>query len=414
VASSGLRARSRAAFLTGPTLAAFRIPGYPVLWLAGWAGGFGWAISLVAIGWVTLEVSNSAFAVGVAFAARLLPALLFGIPLGGLVDRFDRRTTLIVVNALSAASLFGVGLIAVAGHLGLTELLILSLGLGVIDTTRGTAYQSYVFDLAGPEGATNAIALGNMGGAFAGAVGSVTGGIVLEQVGVGATFWMAAAFAASAAAGLALTGRTARQASATPRLVPSFTRSLTLVLRNRKVALILLVVIVNEVLGFASTTLLPTFTRDVLNSDAAGLGALASARAVGGIAGLLLLARIGTRNRGGRMFLLATLTSGLALAGFAVSTWFAASLLLLVVVGVAWAVCDTLGQSLIQRSVEDHERGAAMGVWFFGIGFGPFGHLALGAAATVIAAPIVLAVDGIALALIALGLFSVKTLRRLP
>ena len=239
MASSGLRARSRAAFLTGPTLAAFRIPGYPVLWLAGWAGGFGWAVSLVAIGWITLEVSNSAFAVGVAFAARLLPALLFGIPLGGLVDRFDRRTTLIVVNALSAASLFGVGLIAVAGHLGLTELLILSLGLGVIDTTRGTAYQSYVFDLAGPEGATNAIALGNMGGAFAGAVGSVTGGIVLEQVGVGATFWLAAAFAAAAAAGLALTGRTARLAPATPRLVPSFRRSLTLVVRNRRVALIL-------------------------------------------------------------------------------------------------------------------------------------------------------------------------------
>jgi MFS family permease len=402
-------------FSLGTTLAAFRIPGYRMLWLAGVAAGFGWSISTVAVGWVTLEISNSAFAVGITFAARLLPALLLGIPLGGVVDRFDRRTTLIVTNAIGAGALLSVGLLAGAGGLDLVALIVLSAGLGVIDTIRGTAYQAYVFDLAGPERATNAIALGNLGGQLASTIGSLLGGFVLDRFGVEPTFALAAALAFTAAVGLVLTGRHAavRAASAVTRLTPSFRQSMTLIVRNRTVALIALVVIVNEVLGFASITLFPTFARDVLQSDAGGLGVLSSARSAGGMLGLLLLARLGFAGRGGRLFLVATLVSGVALAAFALSTIFALSVVLVVIVGMAWAACDALGQSLIQSSVDDHERGTAMGIWFFGIGFGPFGHLALGAAASVVGAPITLLVDGAILVAFAAGLAGVRALRRL-
>ena len=178
-------------------------------------------------------------------------------------------------------------------------------------------------------------------------------------------------------------------------------------------AVIAFVVIVNEVLGFASITLLPTFARDVLHSDAAGLGALSSLRSVGSIIGLLLLARLGIRERGGRLLILATLGSGLGLLTFALSTTFALSLLLMAVVGLCWGALDTLGQSLIQQAVNDNERGAAMGIWFFAIGFGPFGHLALGAAASAIGAPTALAIDGALLAVIALALVGVKAIRRI-
>ena len=81
------RARSRAAIYSGPTFAAFRVPGYRALWFSGFSAAFGWSVSGVAIGWVTLQVSGNPLAVGATFAARLVPALLFGIPLGSLVDR---------------------------------------------------------------------------------------------------------------------------------------------------------------------------------------------------------------------------------------------------------------------------------------------------------------------------------------
>ena len=104
---------------------------------------------------------------------------------------------------------------------------------------------------------------------------------------------------------------------------------------------------------------------------------------------------------------------GLALLVFALSSSFALSVVLMVAVGGFAAGLDTLGQSLIQRAVDDDERGSAMGVWFFSLGFGPFGHLALGAAAVAIGAPLALAISGSLLALTAVALSGVRALRRL-
>ena len=61
----------------------------------------------------------------------------------------------------------------------------------------------------------------------------------------------------------------------------------------------------------------------------------------------------------------------------------------------------------MQRNADEHERGAAMGLWVFSIGFGPVGHLTLGAAASAVGAPLTQAVSGLLLALVA-GLMALQ------
>ena len=406
--------KGAAAFGSSATLAAFRVAGYRALWLSGAAAGFGRSATVVAIGWIALVATDSVLVVGATFAIRLLPALILGIPLGGLVDRYDRRATLILVNLAAIVPLLWAATVAGIGTLGVTGLVVLSLALGMIDTLTGTATQTYSVDLVGAGGATNAIALGNLGVYLAGAVGSITAGVALDRIGVGSPFILAAVTAALAAVCLLVGGAHARRERPPPHLVPSLSRSMTLILRNRRAALIALVVVTCEIFGFSSLTVFPTFARDVLGSDAAGLGALATARQIGAIAGLLFLARAGLAgSRGGRLVLLATFTMGLGLSAFALSTSFAISFLLLVVVGAAMASSDTLGQSLLQRNVDDAERGSAMGIWFFAIGFGPVGLVALGAAANAIGAPAALAISGAILTLFAVGLSRVRAIHEL-
>ena len=94
----------------------------------------------------------------------------------------------------------------------------------------------------------------------------------IERLGVAAPFILSATMAAVAAACLVAGGARARRERPAPHLVPSFSRSMTLITRNRRVALIALIVVLAEVLGFSSITVYPTFARDVLGSDAAGLG----------------------------------------------------------------------------------------------------------------------------------------------
>ena len=409
-----MRARSVAAFGSSATLAAFRVAGYRALWLSGAAAGFGRSATLVAIGWITLVATDSVLAVGATFAVRLIPAFLLGIPLGSLVDRYDRRVTLILVNLVAIVPLLLAALVAGAGTLGVAGLLALSLALGMVDTLTGTATQTYSVDLVGAGGATNAIALGNLGVYLAGAVGSIAAGIALDRVGIASPFLLSAAMAAVAAVCLVLGGAHVRRERPGPHLVPSLSRSMTLILRNRRAALIALIVITCEVLGFSSVTVFPTFARDVLGSDAAGLGGLATARQIGAIAGLLVLARVGLAgSRGGRLILLATSTMGVGLVAFALSSSFPLSFAVLVVVGAAMAGSDTLGQALLQRNVEDAERGSAMGIWFFAIGFGPIGLVSLGIAANAIGAQAALAISGALLALFAVALSRVRAIHEL-
>jgi hypothetical protein len=54
-----------------------------------------------------------------------------------------------------------------------------------------------------------------------------------------------------------------------------------------------------------------------------------------------------------------------------------------------------------------------MGIWFFSIGFGLVGLVGLGAAASAIGAQAALAIDGLLLALFAIGLSRVRAIHEL-
>ena len=408
-----LRDRSVGLLTTSTTLAAFRIPGYTALWVSSAAGAISWSVGYVAFGWIALLVTGSPFAVALTFAARVGPSLVLGIPLGALVDRLDRRLTLITIHGLISVLMLIVAGLAVGGALGFPEILVFSLVFGVCDTIRGTANQAYAVDLAGPSGATNAIALGNLGAALVGAVGSLAAGIVLETSGAGPTFALAAVPSLVAAGLLVVSRRRGHGDGALPRLAPTLRASLTLIARNRLVTLIAIVVITGEMFGWSTMSLYPTFAREVLDVDAAGLGAMSAARSLGSVVGLLAIATAGLGGRGGVLYLGAGIAFGVGLAAFAVSTTFVVSLALLFGVGAASSSFDTLGQTLLQRSVEDNERGASVGIWFFGTGFGPFGSLALGAIAVVAGGPVAMFLSGAILAIITAGLATVPRLRAL-
>jgi hypothetical protein len=162
-----------------------------------------------------------------------------------------------------------------------------------------------------------------------------------------------------------------------------------------------LAILLAEIFGFASQTLLPTFARDVFMVGASGLGLMTAVRSGGGALGLLILSRLGAEGRAGLVFLVGAAAFGLALFLFAASPIYALALVLLGISGMCASIMDTLGQTLIQRNADEHERGTAMGVWVFSVGFGPVGHLTLGAAATAYGAPLAQAVSGLSLMVVA-------------
>src|SRR5438067_1254798 len=72
-------------------LLTFRSPGYRYLWLASVLWNQARAMDQVVLGWVVLEMTNSAWDLAIVGALRWLPLLMFGMAGGALADRIERR-----------------------------------------------------------------------------------------------------------------------------------------------------------------------------------------------------------------------------------------------------------------------------------------------------------------------------------
>lgn len=387
--------------------------GFLGLWVSASAGSFARTTVQLALSWIALEITGSPFGVGVVLVARMVPQMLLGIPARIVADRLDRRTLTVAVNVAGALVALAIAGLAGAGLLSLPQIILASLTIGTLDTLRITVTQAYAYDLVRATRATNGMALTNLGVQLLGTVGGLVGGYALERYGGAATFVLATlALCMGAACPALASGSVAFGGAPSPRAAPDVWRAATLLARNRLVAVVALVIMLAEILGFSSMTLLPTFARDVFAVGASGLGTMTAVRSAGGALSLLVLARLGTGDRSGAVFLGACTSLGLALLMFAWSPIYGLALMLLAIVGAASSALDTLGQTMLQRSSDDQERGAAMGIWVFSVGFGPIGHLALGAAAGVLGAPTAQAASGAVLALAGSTLWLHAPLRR--
>ncbi|MEZ4597886.1 MAG: MFS transporter [Chloroflexota bacterium] len=369
----------------GPTRhwhAALRRRGFPAYLVAAGGSAAGWNMGAVIFAWVALVVTTDPLSVGLVFAVRFLMLLVLGIPAGVLADRVDRRR-LFQASALGGAAVAGgLALLAMSsgGALPLWALVVGSMLLGALDSTRIAASQAFAFDLVGVALATTGLALGNVSALVGSVLGSLVAGTVLDQLGLAPAFLVMAVVQVGVA--IALAGARPQEARAPrPRTskASGLRESLTLLQRDRLLRLLAFVVIVVEVLGFSCATLIPVFTRDVFGAGPDAYGTMNAIRALGGVLALILVVRFGARAGTGLALLGASLLFGVGLVGFALSPGFAAAIVPMLLVGAAGAATDSLSQALIQHAVTDAERGAAVGVWAFGLGFGPLGYVAAGA-----------------------------------
>jgi MFS family permease len=181
---------------------------FRLLWLARAVTAAGDWLLMIALPVHVLALTGSTLATSAVFLAELLPALLLGSVAGVLVDRWDRRRTLIAVNCAHAALLLPLLLLDRPGRLWL------ALAVAVL--------QSFLARLAGPAAfallptlvraadlpRTNALlgladAMARLGGAPLGglvyAAGGLSGVVLIDA----SSFLAAAALAAAIRVGTA-------------------------------------------------------------------------------------------------------------------------------------------------------------------------------------------------------------------
>ena len=358
----------------------------------------------VVLGWLTLELTNSPLMVGAALGTRMLPLFFVGVPAGALADRFSRRQLLMLTGAGQALTAAALGALALSGGVTLAHVFALTFCAGVLRAIEHAARQGYTHDIVGPAGLVHGLAV--LGVAMRGGwlVGSLGIGAVIARSGSGAAYLAVALGFLGGAVALSLATAPASSPGAVNgsvwRSALDFVRAIG---RDRRLLVLMMLTAGAEILGFAHQAVLPSLARDVLHTGPQGLGALAAARSVGGMLGLLAAFR-GSAS-GGR-FLGSLLAFGGALIVLAVSPsllGFVGVLIVLTVVNAAGALADILAQSLVQLAVPPALRGRAGGAWVVAIGLAPLGQLQIGALASLFGVGVALGTSGVALALLAVA-----------
>lgn len=337
----------------------------------------------MALFWITYEITGSAMALGILGLCGTGPRLLLGAFSGVLVDRYDRKLLLILVQFTSALPILIFLLIYWFGTLAFWHLLVLEIVFGSIRAINPSAAQSILAELVPRESVMNAVSLYTFGFNIARIVGPSLGGVLILWIGIGGCY---AAFAAT----LLLSGvgmlfiRPNREESEKRQqsFVREFKEGLDYVWHAPLILSSIVAAYTFAVFIVTYQTFLPVFAKDLLQVGPEGLGILLAAPGVGALASLSFLASVGERWNRAMLLWVTTTTTPIFLILFCVSSHFWVSVILLALVGAGQVSFRTISRVIIQIEAPRTLMGRVMSVFNLDQGMRSVGSIVLGAAAT--------------------------------
>jgi len=341
-------------------------------------------MEMLIVGWLGLELTDSAWWVSVLGFYRSIPLLLIG-PWGALVtDRFPRRRLLGVFQGLGATAALLVLFAFLNGSLTYVQLALFSFIQGVIWALDWPTRRAIIPDLVGRGRVVDALVLENGIQNMTRILGPISGGVALELLGIGGGLTLLSALGFGSF--LLLLGITSRSQA------PSVTGGLRTVMNttrqgwkfvrgNRKIWGVFLITIFMNVWAFPYMNLLPVFARDILGQGPVGLGWLGAFHGIGATAGLLIIHWGRKRLSNEWLFSGGSLLLSFGLILFSTSTSYHLSLLLLFISGLGQAGFSIMQSSIILVESTDDMRSRTMGALVLAIGVGPLGRLQSGSMA---------------------------------
>ena len=369
----------------------------------------------VSLGWLVLQLTNSPLSLGLVWAVRSAPNLLWGMLSGAVADRIDRKRLQIITLSLFSICGFALGYLIHRGWIQLWHVLVITFLWSSIRAFDGPARQAFVVDLVGREGAMSGISLNAVGMRGIGIIGGAAAGVIIDLFGLEWPFFVITAVNVLAVVMTASIRGVERKASSSSQSIwGNLVEGIQIVLKNRVILALMVMAATCEMFGFSHSVLLPVFARDVLKVGAVGLGMFNTLLSLGGLVAGLTLASLGDYQHKGKLILGIFCTFGVALILFANSSIYPLSLVLIGIVGIAAAGHDAMQHILLQLNVSEEQRGRAMGIWQLSIGFGMLGSVTLGVLANRLGAPLAQSIYGAIMVVIFSALMlAVPKLRRL-
>lgn len=355
-----------------------------------------WMDELI-IGWVVLELTDSAGMVALVSFCRMAPFMLFGPFFSTVVRHVSYRWLIVnaqIVNCV-VNGLFWV--LAILGDLAFWHIVSGSVLIGLGGAYDWSSRRALIPDLVGKDRTTDAMVLETVPQNLSRLLGPLMSGVLLEFTGIkGGFLALFLLHVVQIIVIVRLSAATDQKGRKKGRLGPwkDLLLGYRYSRRHPRISGVLIITFIMNAFAFSYQVLLPVFVRDVLFLGPLELGILGAGTGVGSILGIALIDRLGQYYRDGLVFAVSSLVNALATLIFALSTSFPLSLAMLILVGVGQTGFGIMQSSIVLRTSSDAMRPRVMGLLVLAIGGGPPGRLLVGGLAGIAGAPLALTICG--------------------
>jgi MFS family permease len=378
----------------GHPLGVLRNSQYRRYWAAGFATFTGFNMQMLIRGWMMYDLTQSPLMVTMVTAAMMMPMLFLSLLGGALADRVDRKKITIASDITLFASFGALFVISATGIMTPWHIIGISVVNGIAFSLAVSARQALVSGLVHREQMRTAVGLSATTYNSAQIIGPAIGGVMLPTL--GATWALAvSAIVVLPAIYLYTTLKPAHHTSvnnAKGSVFENVKAGLAYAYQHSTLRFLMLGAMVMILTVGPFQSLMPVFAEDVLNVGAGGLGVLMLSAGVGALIGSIIVVGIGESVGHQKLELIFGLLAATSLTAFALSPWFALSIVLVSITAFATTSFMVVNMTVIQITTPDYIRGRVVSVRFLVIGLMPLGALSMGFGAEAFGAPTAVAI----------------------
>jgi predicted MFS family arabinose efflux permease len=382
---------------------AFHYRDFRLMWIGACMSSIGTWMQIVAQGWLIYRLSHSPRLLALDQFLAGIPIFLFSIIGGVVADRTERRKILLMSQYIQMGSAATLTILVAFGLTHVWPILCLSFVSGFAQAFGGPAYQALIPTLVDRDDMPNAIALNSIQFNLAVTVGPALAGITLAHLGEKWCFGLNALSFLAPVISLSIISARYLPEKSGESMFKSLKQGIHFIWRQGAMVALIVLAFAMTFLSMPMRTYIPVFVKDIFHRGPETYGNLLSLMGVGSIVGSLGVASLGNISKKGRFALSMLMLLGAGIAGFSLSKVLPVSYAMLLLVGASMMAVFATVTSLVQLSVTNEMRGRVMSVYNFAFRGGmPIGNLASGWLVPIYTAPVVLAVNGFLLIVVAL------------
>ena len=352
------------------------------------ASGFALNMQLVAQGWLVYEMTSSAINLTLVTLAFMLPQVVFSLLGGVLADRVEKKPLIGWTPAINGIATLIMGSVIISDNASFWDFIWVGALNGTVLALTIPARTALIPEIVGERLMFNAMAFNTASWNLSRILGPALAGFIIAIFASGDTsstfgvalvyFLLSGLYFISAASIIFLKTEGLPVPRARKNPVQEIADGIEYVWRTPAVSGLILLSILPFLFGLTINTILPAFSKEVLNGGPDDLGFLMTSMGGGAILGSLTLAKMGNIKKKGYWIIGTGSFWGFLVVIFALSETFFVATTCIALIGFVSAVNMSMNRSLVQLQVEQHMRGRIMSIDMMSHGLMPLGLMPIG------------------------------------